>query len=151
MRALLLLSVLLLSACSPRGSEAEIVIDGPWVRETPPGRTVAAGYLKIHNNGKQTRALATAQSPDASRVEIHTMTHEDGMMRMRQIDRLDVPAGSSVSLEPGGLHLMLFDIETAAVGNHIPVTLTFDDGWEIEARFPVRRPDMSPDTGRHQH
>ncbi|MCC5888330.1 MAG: copper chaperone PCu(A)C [Gammaproteobacteria bacterium] len=145
-RVLLLVVLALLSACSPKGSEAEIVIEAPWVRETPPGRTVAAGYLDIRNNGEQRRALLTAESPDASRVELHTMEHEDGMMRMRQIERLEIPAGTTVSLEPGGLHLMLFDIETAQVGNHVNMTLTFDDGWEIEARFPVRRPDMG-----HQH
>lgn len=145
-RISLLAIIALLSACSPKGNEAEILIEGPWVRETPPGRTVAAGYVQIRNNGERARALLTAKSPEASRVELHTMEHEEGMMRMRQIDRLDVPAGTTVALEPGGLHLMLFDIETAQVGNHIPVTLTFDDGWEIEARFPVRRPD-----GGHRH
>lgn len=143
---IVLIVVALISACSPGGSDAEIAVDSPWVRETPPGRTVAAGYLELRNNGATERALVRAESPDASRVEIHTMTHEDGMMRMRQIDRLEVPAGSTVSLEPGGLHLMLFDIETAQAGNHVPVTLTFDDGWEIEARFPVRRPEVG-----HQH
>lgn len=147
LRSLLWLTVVLISACSPQGREADIIIDSPWIRETPPGRTVAAGYLKVSNNGAQARALVKADSPAASRVEMHSMVNADGMMRMRQIDRLDIPAGSSVSLEPGGLHLMLFDIETAAVGHHIPMTLTFDDGWQIEVRFPVRRPDMQG----HQH
>lgn len=148
LRVLPLISVLLLlGACSPQGDGAEIVIDSPWVRETPPGQTVAAGYMEIRNDGEQARTLLTARSPDASRVEIHTMEHADGMMRMRRIDRLEVPAGKTMTLEPGGMHLMLFDIETAAAGNHVPVTLTFDDGWQIEARFPVRRPDMQG----HQH
>lgn len=147
MRVLILISLLLFSACSPQGGDAEIVIDNPWVRETPPGRTVAAGYMEVRNNGEQARALLTARSPDASRVEIHTMEQADGMMRMRRVDRVEVPAGSTVALAPGGAHLMLFDIETAAVGNHVAVTLTFDDGWQIEARFPVRRPDMQG----HQH
>lgn len=142
MRSLLLLSVLLLSACSPSGDETEIVVANPWVREPPPGRTVAAGYLEIHNRGGQARALIAAQSPNASRVEMHTMTHADGMMRMREVEAVEVPAGGTAKLEPGGLHLMLFDIDTAEIGNHVPVTLTFDDGWQIEARFPVRRPDM---------
>lgn len=142
LRCLMLLSVLLLGACSPQNGGAEIVIDSPWVRETPPGRTVAAGYMNLRNEGGQARALLTAQSPAASRVEIHTMEQTDGMMRMRRIERLELPAGETVSLEPGGMHLMLFDIESAAVGNHVPVTLTFEDGWQIETSFPVRRPDM---------
>lgn len=136
------LFLLLLSACSPSGDEAEIVIADPWIRETPPGRTVAAGYLEIHNRGEQARTLLAARSPNASRVEMHTMIHEDGMMRMRQVEVIEVPAGGTAKLESGGLHLMLFDIETAEEGKHIPVTLTFEDGWQIEARFPVRRPDM---------
>lgn len=142
LRALMLFSLLLLSACAPQDGGAEIVIDNPWVRETPPGRTVAAGYMDIRNEGEGARTLLTAQSPAASRVEIHTMEQADGMMRMRRIDRLEVPAGETVNLQPGGIHLMLFDIETAAVGQHIPVTLSFEDGWQIETSFPVRRPDM---------
>ncbi len=145
-RLVMMMCLVMISACSPQGSEAEIIIEGPWIRETPPGRTVAAGYLEIQNNSESKRALVKAQSPEASRMEIHTMEHTDGMMRMRQVDRLEMPARSTVSLEPGGLHLMLFDIETAKVGNHVPVTLTFDDGWEIEIRFPVRRPGSG-----HQH
>jgi len=137
-----LLPLLLLSACSPSGDQAEIVIADPWIRETPPGRTVAAGYLEIHNRGEQARTLLGAQSPNASRVEMHAMLHEDGMMRMREVEVIEVPAGGTAKLESGGLHLMLFDIDAAEAGNHVPVTLTFDDGWQIEARFPVRRPDM---------
>lgn len=144
----ILLLLLVLSACHPANSEAEIVLDDPWIRETPPGRDVAAGYLRLRNNSGEDRALIAASSPRATRVELHTMEHEDGMMRMRQVDQVALPAGSAVELAPGGLHLMLFDIESAQAGERIPVTLRFDDGWTIEADFPVRR-DHGGGHGHH--
>lgn len=133
----LVIALLLLAACSaePGGVSAE----DPWIRETPPGRTVAAGYVALRNDGTGDRQLIGGRSAAADRVEVHEMRHVDGMMRMRQVQRVTVPAGESVMLEPGGMHLMLFGIDDAEAGSNIPVTLLFDDGAELDLEFEVRR------------
>lgn len=129
---------LLLSACGPGGGERGLTVVEPWIRATPPGSTVAAGYMRLRNEGRSQQVLVGARSPEASRMELHTMREEDGMMRMRQVDSIVIEGRSTVALEPGGLHLMLFDIETAEAGRRVPVTLSFEDGWEVELSVPVR-------------
>lgn len=145
-RSVMFACTLLLSACTPGSADDGIAVLEPWIRETPPGRTVAAGYMQLRNDGNASRVLVGARSPEASRMELHSMRHEDGMMRMRQEESIVIKGGATVALEPGGLHLMLFDIETAAAGHRVPVVLEFEDGWEIELSVPVRRAN-----GGHQH
>lgn len=145
-RSVMFACTLLLSACTPGSADDGIAVLEPWIRETPPGRTVAAGYMQLRNDGNESRVLVGARSPEASRMELHSMRHEDGMMRMRQEESIVIKGGATVALEPGGLHLMLFDIETAAAGHRVPVVLEFEDGWEIELSVPVRRAN-----GGHQH
>lgn len=134
----LMLALLIGLACGQ--AAAELVVTNPWIRETPPGRTVAAGYLQIDNTGAETRVLVGARSPEASRMELHSMRETDGMMRMRREDAVSIGPGASLSLAPGGWHLMLFDIDSAVAGNRIPVVLEFDGGEELELVFEVRRP-----------
>ena len=145
-RSVMFACTLLLTACAPGSADDGIAVLEPWIRETPPGRTVAAGYMQLRNDGGEARVLVGASSPEASRMELHSMRHEDGMMRMRQEDSIAIEGGTTVALEPGGLHLMLFDIETATAGHRVPVVLKFEDGWEIELSVPVRRAN-----GGHRH
>ena len=83
-------------------------------------------------------ALVGAES-DAARVEIHTMLREDGMMRMRPVDRVEIPAGGSAALAPGGNHLMLFDVDATRAGTLVEVELLFEDGTRLPVTLPVRR------------
>lgn len=116
----------------------DLVISDGWVRETPPNRTVAAGYLTLANRGAAPVVLVGAESTRA-RVELHTMLREDGMMRMRPLERLEVPAGGSAALRPGGPHLMLFDVDATRTGTLIDVDLLFADGGRLAVTLPVRR------------
>lgn len=136
-RLLPLIFLILLTACG-QSAGPDIVAEGAWIREPPPGRDVAAGYVSLTNTTDSDRQLVAASSDNASRVEIHTMTHDDGMMRMREIDALDLAAGERVQLEPGGLHLMLRELSPAEAGNRVPVTLYFDDGSQLELEFTIR-------------
>ncbi|MEE2001130.1 copper chaperone PCu(A)C [Alkalimonas sp. MEB108] len=123
---------------------ATIEADEVIVRVPMPGRTVTAGYLTLHNHSEQARQLIAVQSDAFARVELHTHTHVDGMMRMVQVDAIDIPAAGKVSLQPGGLHLMLFEPQQALEEHQsVPLHLQFDDGshMQLDARLvmPPRR------------
>lgn len=89
---------------------AELVVEDGFVRKPIPGRTMTAAFMNIHNTSEKDVILTRATLEGAKTVEIHTHTHEEGVMRMRQIFELPIKAGESVTLEPGGLHLMVFGI-----------------------------------------
>jgi periplasmic copper chaperone A len=131
------LSVLCLVACSPRADEVRIV--DPWTRATPPGATVGGGYLKIVNGTAKPVRLVGAETAVADKVEVHAMSMEGGVMRMRPLEGgLEVPPGGEVELKPGGMHLMLIGLKRALVeGETAPLTLVFDGGVRIEVGLKV--------------
>ena len=100
-----------------------ITVSNAWARATVPGQQVAGAYLQI--SSIENAALVSAKSPVAKNVEIHVMRMEAGMMSMRQIDRLELPAGKSVTLAPGGYHLMLTGLkQPLKKGDTVPLRLT---------------------------
>lgn len=120
---------------------ADLVIESPWSRATPPGATVGAGYLVIRNTGKAADRLVGAATPAAAMVQIHEIRMADGEMQMREVEALEIPAGGSVRLEPGGLHLMLMDLTAPLVtGTTVPVTLEFAGAGPIPVELAVAPP-----------
>ena len=123
MRALVLITTLLIASCSgdpvPPFEISNIVITEPM-----PGRSMSAGFMTLTNNTDTDVSITAVRSPDYGMVEIHRTSVEDGVARMRRIDALPVPARSTVTLERGGLHLMLMRAE----GNPDSVSLSFFDG-----------------------
>ena len=99
----------------------------------------AAGYLTMVG-GTEADALIAASSPIATSVEIHeTMAGASGMTGMQPVDQIDVAAGATVKLEPGGYHLMLMGVsEMPAVGSTVEVTLTFEQAGEITVKAEVK-------------
>ena len=144
--ATVLALLLLALASSPVASAEPLVTRDGWVRQTPPNRDVAAGYLQIENPAERGVVIVGAHSPQA-RVEGHEMRTVDGMMRMRPLEELAIPAGGSVSLAPGGTHLMLYDVDATRTGTVIEVTLVRSDGIEDTIPLPVRR-DAPASTAR---
>ena len=120
-----------------------LVINDAWTPQAPPGRLMA-GFLELHNPGDQDVVLVDAESPDFDRVEIHTMVMVDGVMRMRRLDKLIIPAGETVKLEPGGLHLMMMGPEvTPGLGDALEITLIAED--DSRASFSsIIRPRRAP-------
>ena len=110
-----------------------LTISEPWSRATPPAVKVAAGYATIRNGGESDDRLVGATTDIAERVEIHRTEMDDGVMRMRPLkDGLAVPAGETVTLEPGGLHLMFIGLlAPVKEGVAFPVTLTFEQAGEV--------------------
>lgn len=94
-----------------------------WVRAPAPGQKVAAAYMEI--TGRTRIWLVAAASPLAARAELHGTTMEGGVMKMRAIDKLELPGGKAVRLAPGGMHIMLIDLKRALKpGDKVPITLT---------------------------
>jgi len=141
-------STLLLSACdkapeAPVASETAasiIAITAPWSRETAPGQNAGGAFMTIANNGTAADRLTGGSTPVAGRVEVHTVSMDGGVMRMRQLeDGLEVPAGGEVTLKPGSFHVMLMDLkQPLKVGDKVPLTLTFKGAGTVETELVVK-------------
>ncbi|WP_062116182.1 copper chaperone PCu(A)C [Aureimonas sp. AU40] len=131
-----------LGALSPAAAHGfklgAIEIEHPWSRATPPGARTGAGYFGLVNSGPGEDKLISAASPAAEKVEIHEMSITDGIMNMRRVDGLAIPAGGKAALAPGGYHLMLMGLKAPfKEGQMIPVTLTFEKAGSIEVQLQV--------------
>jgi len=136
----------------------QLSISQPWTRATPPKAQTAGGFLTIENAGASSDRLVGASSPIAGRVEIHEMRMDNGVMVMRPAtDGITIPAGGSMTLAPGGFHIMFMQLkEGLAEGDAVPVELSFERAGDIEVLFPVEpigaaRPATAPehDAGMH--
>jgi copper(I)-binding protein len=113
-----------------------ISVEDSYVRVVPPGQKNTGAFMTIHNSSDKARSITSAESDAAEIVELHTHVNEDGMMKMRQIEKIDVPAMGKTVLMPGGLHVMLIGLtEAIEEGKAVRITLVFADGErkEIEA------------------
>ena len=137
---LVLLAALALAACSQGSMEEGLAVEDAWVRPSPMAQGNGAGYMVITNNTGQDDALLGAGADFAESVEIHeTVAMEDDMMAMHHVERIDIPAGESVSLEPGGYHVMLIGVtETLREGDTVTLTLNFENAGEMTIEAPVR-------------
>jgi copper(I)-binding protein len=116
-----------------------IQLRNPWTRATPPGAEVAAGYVEIRNSGKEADRLVAAWSPAAARVELHVMSRDGGVMKMREAAGFQMPARKPLSLKPGGPHLMLVGLKQPLLkGQHIPITLRFERAGEVRVEMEVQ-------------
>lgn len=117
-----------------------LVVENAWTRATAPKAPVAGGFLTVRNDAARADRLLSATSPDAERVEIHEMSMNDGVMRMRKLDDgLDIPANASTPLKPGGYHLMFIGPKRPFVlGETVVATLRFERAGSREVRFEVR-------------
>lgn len=116
-----------------------ISIAHPWSRQTAPGQTVGGGFLVITNAGGKEDRLISATSPAAAEVQLHTMSMDGGVMRMRQVtDGLPVPAHGKLELKPGGFHVMFIGLKAPfTLGAKIPATLTFKRAGKVKVAFAV--------------
>lgn len=123
------LSMVLLAtpAVAGEGRQGDIRIADAWARATPGAAQAGGAFLTLSNSGAADDALVSAASPVAGTVELHTHVHEGAVMRMRAVPSIPVPAGKTVALQPGGLHVMLIGLrQPLAQGTRFPLTLTFE-------------------------
>lgn len=118
----------------------DLTIAGGWARAMLPGQPAGGGYLTIANKGQAADKLVAASSPSAGKVEIHTMEIVNDVMVMRPVDGgLEIPAGATVELKPGGLHVMFMAVkEPFKEGGTVPVTLEFEKAGKVEVTLPVQ-------------
>lgn len=136
---------------SEKIEHGDLVISGYWTRATLPNQRVGAGYMTIVNEGDNDDRLVAITSPVTERGEIHEMALDNDVMTMRRLDDgLAVPAGGSVSLEPGGYHLMFQDLEEAFTeGEHVSVTLSFERAGNVTIDLPVHPAGSRQGHGGH--
>lgn len=126
-------------------------IDDARAMVTIPNRP-AVGYMKIHNLGEAADTMITANSPIAERIEIHTISMKNGVMRMRAVDKITVAAKSHVELKHGGFHLMIFGLKDhLQPGAKLPVTLMFKKAGGIELNLKVQGMGMKKDLPHGHH
>ncbi len=116
-----------------------LAIEQPFARATPPAAEVGGAYMTIDNKGAAADRLVRVSSPAAGQVQIHSMAMDGNVMRMHEIAGLDLPAGKSVALKPGGLHLMMLGLRHPLTeGSRIPMTLTFEHAGTIDIEVVVQ-------------
>jgi len=117
-----------------------IKIEQPWSRATPKGATVAGGYMKITNTGSMPDRLVGGSTPFAGGFEIHEMTMDGNVMKMRELrDGVEIKPGATVEFTPGSYHLMFTGLTRAlAKGEHLKGTLVFEKAGTIEVEYIVQ-------------
>ncbi len=134
---------------------ADVKVENAWVREPAPGQAVVGGYLDL--TSARDASLIQAASPAFGKVELHEMKMQGDVMQMREVKAIDLPSGKTVKLEPGGLHLMLFQSKRPLkAGDKVPLALTIKSGGKTErldATAEVRSmtPSMPPPAHSRAH
>lgn len=131
----------------------DLTLSGAFTRATLPNAPVGGGYVTITNNGTEADRLIGAESAFSPDVQVHEMAVIDDVMQMSQLpDGLDIPAGETVTLAPGGLHLMFMQISQPFIeGEMVPVTLTFEHAGEVEIELAVEAFGASSMSDHSEH
>ena len=129
-----------LAACSSAASPAPPTVSGAWARPAMGMDKPAAAYMTITNSSGQADVLIGVSTPGATSVEIHeTTTDASGMTGMHPVDRIDVPAGGTVMLKPGGFHLMIMGLTAPLeVGSTLELDLVFEHAGKVVVQAEVR-------------
>ncbi|WP_159651246.1 copper chaperone PCu(A)C [Vibrio atypicus] len=134
----LLLATLVLSPIAH--AKMDIMAHHAYARATPPNAATSAVFAEIMNRGDSDRFIVSATTDAAEKVELHDVIKEGDVMKMRQVDRIKVPANGSVELKPGSLHIMLFDLKKPLVeGEKIDVQVTFANGQKQTFAAPIKK------------
>ena len=119
--------------------DGAVAISNAWARGTPGGAQIGAAYLTVQSPTAD--RLTGLSTPAAQKAELHTMTMDNGIMKMRPLDGLDLPAGQPVTLKPGGTHIMLMGLKAPLqAGQSFPMTLQFAKGGAKEVNVEIEKP-----------
>ena len=117
-----------------------VAVENVYVREVPPVSQTSAAFMTLKNSGAENHAVVAARSPAAAIVELHThVMGDDGMHRMREVEKVEVPAGGEAVLQPGGLHVMLINLTAPLkAGQQVELTLVYADDSEETVMAEVK-------------
>ena len=141
-RAMILAAMTLFHAAvhAQEFTSGSVKIVAPWSRELPPNAPNGAAYFRVENSGGEPDRIVSAHTDIAEAVEIHTHEMDDGMMKMRRVESVVVPAGGGARFKPHGLHLMLFGLkEPLADGMSYGLTVVFEKAGEVDVSVDVKR------------
>ncbi|WP_417428187.1 copper chaperone PCu(A)C [Kiloniella sp.] len=119
----------------------DIMVKQPWARATLGQMKNGASFLTLHNMGAEDDKLVAAAGSAAKRIELHSHTMVDGVMKMRQVEGgIPVTAGSMVELKPGSFHIMLMGLEAPLKeGKMFPLTLTFEKAGSVDIMVHIEK------------
>lgn len=131
----------------------DIEIQHPTSKATLPGQPVGGGFFTVVNHGSEADRLVSVTSPVSDDVQLHEMSMENDVMKMRQLpDGIEIPAGGTVELKPGGLHIMFMAIKQPfREGEHVAATLTFEKAGAIAVEFDVEAARPAANGGGKHH
>ena len=145
----LVAAALLASAATLPAWAANVSVTDAWARATMPGQKVSGAYMQLQSDADA--RLVSASSPAVPRVEVHEMKMDGDVMRMREVKSIELPKGKTVSLEPGGYHIMLMNLtKPIAAGEVIPLTLVVESGGKRQT-IEVKAEARAPGSGAMSH
>lgn len=157
LKKVLLLAALLLPACYVEAHEyakGHLAIAHPWSMELPPNAPTVAAYFVISNAGADVDRLTGVDSPVAGAAQLHEHVNKDGLMKMQQVQTVDIPAGGEVKFAPMAYHVMLLDLKDRSKltdGQSFPMTLHFEKTGDVTVDVKVQKqaPDDAPPAHAH--
>lgn len=148
----LALGALLALCCGVASAQSATTIEvtHAYARATAPGQAAGGGYAQIRNAGTSADRLVAVQADVSRTVELHTMSMDGDVMRMRQVEGIDLPAGQTVELKPGGLHMMFMGLKgPLKVGDSFPATLKFEKAGDVKVTLKVEAAGARPHMMKH--
>ena len=136
----------------PAAAQKAPTVSAAWARPTVEGQRAGGGYVTLKGGASDDRLVGATADVSAS-VELHMMAMEGDIMKMRRVEAIELPAGKTVKLEPGGLHVMFIGLKAPLkAGTTFPVTLKFEKGGEVTTQMTVRADAPAAQGGGHsQH
>ena len=157
LKKFLMLAALSMPACYVDAHEyakGHLVIDHPWSLELPPNAPTVAAYFVIQNKGSEADRLLSAGSPVAGTAQLHEHVSKDGLMKMQQVQAVDVPAGGQVKFAPMAYHVMLLDVKDRSKltdGQSFALTLHFEKTGDVTVDVKVQRQAPQDAGPSHAH
>ena len=151
MAAAILAASLSIPAQAEDVTVGSLKISAPWARATPKGASIGGGYMKITNTGSAPDRLVGGASDVSSRFEVHEMSMDNGVMKMRPVDKgIEIKPGETVEFKPGGYHVMFIGLKNGLEkGQHVKATLEFEKAGKVDVDFTVE--GIGAQTGGGDH
>jgi copper(I)-binding protein len=135
----LLMAITIIAACGSTSGDPQIKVSEPWSRPSPMMAGNGAVYMVLSNEGGSDDTLISAETDIAAVVELHETKMENDVMKMSPVHTINIPAGESVMLKPGGLHVMLINLQKELVpGETVTLTLNFEKSAPITIEAEIR-------------
>ena len=145
-----LLSSVALTAFISSAAFAEVNVENAYARAVPPGQSNSALFLTLSNTDSTDMRLVSASAKNIKYVELHNHINTNGVMKMRPVKEITIPAKHSVELKPGGYHIMLIGLEESYTeGNYVELQLDFADGTSLQLQVPIK--NVLKHAAHHEH